>query len=44
MTVAELNKYCRKHGLYPEQIKAWKTACIGANSQAYEQSKRSRQG
>jgi transposase-like protein len=43
MTVAELSEYCRKHGLYPEQIEAWKTACMGANSQADEQFKRSRQ-
>ena len=43
MTLAELSEYCRKHGLYPEQIEAWKTACIDANSQADEQSKRSRQ-
>jgi transposase-like protein len=43
MTVAELSEYCRKHGLYPEQIEVWKTACIGASSQADEQSKRSRQ-
>jgi len=43
MTVAELSEYCRKHGLYPEQIETWKAACIGANSQADEQSKRSRQ-
>ena len=43
MTVAELGEYCRKQGLYPEQIEAWKTACIGANSQADVQSKGSRQ-
>ncbi len=28
---AELSEYCRKKGLYSEQIKAWKTACINAN-------------
>jgi transposase-like protein len=27
---AELAEYCRKRGLYPEQIKAWKTACENA--------------
>jgi hypothetical protein len=43
MTVAELSEHCRKHGLYPERIEAWKTACIGANSHANEQSKRSQQ-
>lgn len=30
MTEAELSEYCRKHGLYPEQIEAWKAACMGA--------------
>jgi transposase-like protein len=24
---AELGEYCRKHGLYPEQIKTWRDAC-----------------
>jgi len=43
MTEAELSEYCRKHGLYPEQIEAWKTACMGANVQSDEQTKRSRQ-
>lgn len=28
---AELGEYCRKRGLYPEQIKAWRTACEQAN-------------
>jgi len=26
MNEAERSEYCRKHGLYPEQIEAWKTA------------------
>jgi len=31
----ELSEYCRKKGLYPEQVKAWKEACIrGAQSDA----------
>ena len=43
MSEAELSEYCRKHGLYPEQIEAWKGACINANAQSEEQSKRNQQ-
>lgn len=25
---AELSQYCREHGLYPEDIKAWKQECL----------------
>jgi len=28
----ELSEYCRVKGLYPEQIKAWKQACIAGNT------------
>ena len=28
---AELSEYCRRKGLYVEQIKAWRTACEQAN-------------
>jgi len=28
----ELSEYCRSKGLYPEQIKTWKQACIEANT------------
>ncbi len=27
----ELGEYCRRRGLYPEQISAWKNACMRAN-------------
>lgn len=27
----ELSEYCRKRGIYPEQIKQWRTACEQAN-------------
>lgn len=27
----ELGQYCRKKGLYPEQIKKWRAACESAN-------------
>ena len=36
---AELAEYCRKKGLYPEQIAAWKQACLNANATAAEQEK-----
>jgi len=28
----ELSEYCRRKGLYPEQISAWTTACTQANA------------
>ena len=31
MSEAELAEYARKKGLYVEQIKAWKDACMNAN-------------
>jgi transposase-like protein len=43
MNEVELSAYCRKHGLYPEQIEAWKAACMDANADAGEHDKRSRQ-
>lgn len=32
MNEAELSEYCRRNGLYPEQIKAWSEACRKANA------------
>ena len=32
LSEVEVSEYCRTKGLYPEQIKAWKHACIAANS------------
>lgn len=29
----ELSEYCRTKGLYPEQVKSWKQACIAGNTQ-----------
>lgn len=29
----QLSEYCRENGLYPEQIKQWKQACIDVNSE-----------
>jgi transposase-like protein len=31
LSEVELSEYCRRKGLYPEQIKAWKQACMSAN-------------
>lgn len=28
LSEAELSEYCREKGLYPEQVKAWKAACL----------------
>jgi len=30
----ELSEYCRRKGLYPEQIQAWRKACMQANVSA----------
>jgi transposase len=39
MNETELAEYCRKKGLYREQIEAWRTACLKANGQVFDQSK-----
>ena len=39
MSEAELSEYCRKKGLYPEQVKGWKDACISANAGIARQTK-----
>jgi transposase len=31
MNESELSEYCRRKGLYPYQIKAWREACVEAN-------------
>ena len=31
MNEAELSEYCRRNGLYPEQIKVWQNSCRSAN-------------
>jgi len=31
MTELELSTYCRRKGLYPEQVQQWKAACIEGN-------------
>lgn len=39
LNAAELAEYCRKKGLFAEQIEQWKKACMGANATADEQDK-----
>jgi transposase len=34
LSEVELNEYCRVKGLYSEQVKAWKQACIAVNTTA----------
>jgi transposase-like protein len=36
---AELSEYCRKKGLYVEQVEAWKSAAVRANDSAEDQDK-----
>jgi len=36
----ELAEYCRKRGLYPQQVKEWKDACIQANGGVAEEASR----
>ncbi len=39
MNETELAEYCRKKGLYREQIESWRAACLQANGQVFDQSK-----
>jgi transposase-like protein len=43
LNAAELAEYCRRKGLYPEQVAAWRAACMGANANAAEQAREQRQ-
>lgn len=36
---AELAEYCRKKGLFAEQITAWKSSCLSANKSQAQQEK-----
>lgn len=40
---AELSEYCRRKGLFPEQVKQWKHACINANATQQELTKKERE-
>jgi len=39
MNEAEMGAYCRKKGLYKEQIKAWQATCLNANGSELNLSK-----
>lgn len=43
LNATEFSAYCRKHGLYPEQVEAWREACLRANAQSEEQQKQGRE-
>jgi transposase-like protein len=43
MNEAEVSAYCRERGLYPEQVEAWRDACMNANADAAQQAKQHRQ-
>jgi transposase len=43
LNAAELAEYCRRKGLYPEQIAAWRASCVAANANAVEQGREQRQ-
>jgi transposase-like protein len=34
LSESQLSEYCRRHGLYPEQIARWRKACAEANNYA----------
>lgn len=42
LTEVDLSQYCRERGLYPEQVKAWRQACLDgqASAKQLEQSER----
>ena len=40
MNETELAEYCRKKGLYAEEIKAWKNVCMQANGGIAEEAAR----
>lgn len=43
LSEAELGEYCRKRGIYPEQIQRWRQSCESANEQEERLQKRTRQ-
>ncbi|MDD4700448.1 MAG: hypothetical protein PHV07_09405 [Oscillospiraceae bacterium] len=40
MNESEIGEYCRKKGLYTEQVKAWRDACMQANGGVAEEAAR----
>ncbi len=43
LSEAELGEYCRKRGVYPEQIRRWRQSCETANERDEALEKRSRE-
>ena len=43
MNEAELAEYCRRKGLYVEQIAAWRKVCLQANANSVAQAKAQRE-
>jgi transposase-like protein len=39
LNASELAEYCRRKGLFAEQIAAWRAACMSANASAAQQTK-----
>lgn len=42
LSEAELSEYCRKKGLYPQQVHDWKQACVSGAAQAGQQARQDR--
>lgn len=38
----DLNQYCREKGLYPEQVEAWRQACLDGQTSAKQQAQSER--
>jgi len=43
LSESELSEYCRQKGLYPEQVKEWKAACIQGQLSEAERRKQERE-
>jgi transposase-like protein len=44
LSETELSEYCRSKGLYPEQVRAWREACVaGAGNQASQRQEEQQQ-
>lgn len=42
LSEVELSRYCREKGLYPEQVKAWRQACIDGQDAATQRTQAER--
>ena len=38
LSAIELSQHCREKGLYPEQVKAWRQACLDGQATAVQRS------